>query len=109
MSIADDAERQLVLTTRRQGSSIDSGGDGTHTVLNQADALMRRHRVFVAGADTASTMDDLPVLTKWLTMQILAASRAQDSRAHYARINGQRFLLRWKNGWNSNCPSLFNR
>ena len=64
MNVDDEADRQLVLTTRRQIGSLEPSGDGTHAVLSQADALMRRHRVFVAGADVASPTDDLPVLTE---------------------------------------------
>lgn len=64
MNVDDEAERQLVLTTRRQSGSQAADGDGTRAVLSQADALMRRHRVFVAGADVASPTDDLPVLTE---------------------------------------------
>ncbi len=45
--------------------------DETHKVLAQADALMRRHRVFVAGAtqsppfdESLESHDDLPILTE---------------------------------------------
>jgi hypothetical protein len=64
MNSDDEADRQLLLTTRRQNSSLGSGGDDTQAVLTQADALMRRHRVFVAGAEVANPADDLPVLTE---------------------------------------------
>jgi hypothetical protein len=64
MNENEEADRQLVLSGRRQSGSLGPSGDDTRTVLSQADALMRRHRVFVAGADTASPADDLPVLTE---------------------------------------------
>lgn len=44
--------------------------DETHKVLAQADALMRRHRVFIAGAaaenaeDPVPQEDDIPTLTE---------------------------------------------
>ena len=64
MNSDDDAASQLVLTTRRQNGTPENTVDGTRTVLSQADALMRRHRVFVAGAEAANPADDLPVLTE---------------------------------------------
>ena len=64
MNSDDDTASQLVLTTRRQNGSMENATDGTRAVLSQADALMRRHRVFVAGADVANPADDLPVLTE---------------------------------------------
>ena len=64
MNADDEADRQLVLTTRRQNGSLEPAGDGTRAVLSQADALMRKHRVFVAGTDAATTLDDLPMLTE---------------------------------------------
>ena len=64
MNPDDDAAHQLTLTTRRQNGTMENTVDGTRAVLSQADALMRRHRVFVAGADIAGTADDLPVLTE---------------------------------------------
>ena len=59
---------------RLQVDITNSNVDGTRAVLNQADALMRRHRVFVAGADRSTeaassfdsslAADDLPILTE---------------------------------------------
>ena len=68
MSFDQQDDRELVPATRRHENSNAAGLDPTSTVLSQADALMRRHRVFVAGADTAAAptaipLDDLPVLT----------------------------------------------
>lgn len=70
MSSEQADPRELVLATRRQ-IERSSRADETTKVLNQADALMRRHRVFVANAPQAETPavtqvdsdDDLPVLT----------------------------------------------
>jgi hypothetical protein len=61
---------QLVPATRRQDET-EKPKDETANVLSQADALMRKHRVFVASepspvsqASTQTPMDDdLPVLT----------------------------------------------
>ena len=64
MNSDDDTASQLVLTTRRQNGSMENPADGTRAVISQADALMRRHRVFVAGAEVANPADDLPVLTE---------------------------------------------
>ena len=64
MTSDDDTASQLVLTTRRQNGTMENTADGTRAVLSQADALMRRHRVFVAGAEVANPVDDLPVLTE---------------------------------------------
>ena len=64
MSLDQHDDRELVPVTRRQDRPTTAGLDPTDTVLSQADALMRRHRVFVAGAETPSIpLDDLPVLT----------------------------------------------
>lgn len=46
----------------RQSDRVGPNVDGTRAVINQADALMRRHRVFVAGATALA--DDMPVLTE---------------------------------------------
>lgn len=58
----------------RLSDLVGSAVDGTRAVISQADALMRRHRVFVAGgdgpgqandlSDAAAFADDLPVLTE---------------------------------------------
>lgn len=56
--------------------------DGTHRVLAQADALMRRHRVFIAGGNAAaeatenppSQEDDIPVLTEVVAEAIAESS-----------------------------------
>ena len=64
MNSDDDTASQLVLTTRRQNGTMENPADGTRAVISQADALMRRHRVFVAGAEVANPADDLPVLTE---------------------------------------------
>ena len=57
--------------------------DETQALLSQADALMRRHRVFVAGADRAvqttesgdadAATDDLPLLTEVVETSGLAS------------------------------------
>lgn len=57
--------------------------DGTHRVLAQADALMRRHRVFIAGGNAAaeatenppSQEDDIPVLTEVVAEAIAESSQ----------------------------------
>ena len=64
MNSDDDTASQLVLTTRRQNVTMENTTDGTRAILSQADALMRRHRVFVAGAEVTNPADDLPVLTE---------------------------------------------
>lgn len=54
--------------------------DGTHRVLAQADALMRRHRVFIAGGNAAaeatekSQEDDIPVLTEVVAEAVAESS-----------------------------------
>jgi hypothetical protein len=60
--------------------------DGTHRVLAQADALMRRHRVFVAGGNATteatenppSQDDDIPVLTE-VVAEVVAESSSNES------------------------------
>lgn len=69
---------------------MTNGRDETHKVLAQADALMRRHRVFVAGATQSppfdeglESHDDLPVLTEIVVdahLQQGAHSRVPDQR-----------------------------
>lgn len=62
--------------------------DGTHRVLAQADALMRRHRVFVAGSNVTaeatenppSQEDDIPVLTE-VVAEVVAESSPNESPA----------------------------
>jgi hypothetical protein len=59
----------------------DTHSNPTHQVLAQADALMRRHRVFVAGAAAptpapaplAEPEEDIPVLT-----DVVAENLAED-------------------------------
>lgn len=56
--------------------------DGTHRVLAQADALMRRHRVFIAGGNAAAEAaenpaqqeDDIPVLTEVVAEAVAESS-----------------------------------
>ena len=70
MSFGAGDPRELVPTVRRQGDSAVNTNETTK-VLDQADALMRRHRVFVAGMQTTEAPsaprsaddDDLPILT----------------------------------------------
>lgn len=62
--------------------------DGTHRVLAQADALMRRHRVFVASGNAtteatenpSSQEDDIPVLTE-VVAEVVAESSPNESPA----------------------------
>lgn len=46
-------------------------------VLGKADALMHRHRSFVAGATPQGTADDVPVLTDEVSLESEAAGAAE--------------------------------
>ena len=73
--------------------------NGDSPLFDQADALMRRRRVFLAGAaaidaDSAAPPDDLPLLTEVVDLEPVppAAAEAVEAlaRAHLARLLDER-------------------
>ena len=59
-------------------------------VMNKADALMRRHRVFVAGAaadETAAGADDVPTLTEVVDPHQMSAAAPVQASIDVAKLN----------------------